>query len=299
MRIFPHTGPVVPFGPKTAPRVPLHRRGREGGVEGSSSANAPRREPDWFLIGQLPDRLPDRGPRYAETPPDPHAPDAPVIAEPFNAATAALFIVIVGYWVIRLRGRYSRFPFLISCLPILLVGGIGGTLYHAFRTRPLYFFLDVVPISFLGLAGALYLTFRLGRWHGWVRVGAYGVGAVVVYLAINLFIFRVLRFDQFPNLPVNLSYASLAVVVLIPLLGVMVYTKFRWAAYVWAGLACFGIAFFCRLVDGTPYGALPMGTHWLWHLFGAACTQFLIAYFYRLEGERGEPATSTAETLRR
>jgi hypothetical protein len=256
-------------------------------------------EPDWGLVGTLPGRLPDRGPRYAETPADPSAPDAPWIAEPFNAVTASLFVAIVVYWVIRLRGRYSRFPFLISCLPILLVGGVGGTLYHAFRTRQTYFFLDVVPISFLGLAGALYLTFRLGRWHGWVRVGAYAVGAIGAYLAVNGLIFRVLRFERFPNLPVNLSYASLAVVVLIPLFGVLIYTRFRWANLVWAGLACFAIAFFCRLVDGTAFGALPMGTHWLWHLFGAACTQFLIAYFYRLEGERDAIISSTAEGLPR
>jgi len=257
-------------------------------MDGNASADATRPEPDWGLVGKLPDRLPDRGPRYAETPVDPYAAGAPAIAEPFNAATAALFIGLVGYWVIRLRGRYSRFPFLTACLPILLVGGVGGTLYHAFRTRPLYFFLDVIPISLLGLAGALFLTFRLGRWHGWVRVGAYAVGAVLAYVLVNGLIFRMLRFDN-PNVPVNLSYASLAMVVLIPLLGVLIYTKFRGAGYVGAGLACFGIAFFCRLVDRTPYGDLPMGTHWLWHLFGAACTQFLIVYFYRLEGTGQAP----------
>lgn len=244
--------------------------------------------PDWGLVGAVQGRLPDRGPRYAETPADPYAATAPAIAEPYNTVTATLFVVIVFYWVIRLRGRYSRFPFLVSCLPILFVGGIGGTLYHAFRTRQVYFFLDVLPISFLGLAGAIYLTIRLGKWHGWRRVGVYGLGAIVAYLAVNLFVFRLVHFERLPNLPVNLSYASLAAVVLIPLFGVLIATKFRWAGYVWAGLACFAIGFFCRLVDRTPYGDLPMGTHWLWHLFGAACTQFLIAYFYRLEGERAD-----------
>ncbi|MBN9519048.1 hypothetical protein J0H58_11110 [bacterium] len=29
-----------------------------------------------------------------------------------------------------------------------------------------------------------------------------------------------------------------------------------------------------------------MGTHWLWHTFGAACTAFVIEFFYRVEGER-------------
>src|SRR5207302_6393909 len=131
------------------------------------------------LIGPQTDRLADRGPRYAETPADTYAADAPTVAEPYNAATAFLFIVVVAYWAWRLRGRYRRFPFVAACLPVLFVGGLGGTLYHATRTRPLYFFLDVVPISLLGLAGALYLTARLGRWHGWARVGAYAAGSVV------------------------------------------------------------------------------------------------------------------------
>jgi hypothetical protein len=255
-------------------------------------------QPDWGLVGTLPDRLPDRGPRYAETPINPYADSAPWIAEPYNAATAFLFVVIVGYWVIKLRGRYRHFPFLVSCLPILLVGGVGGTLYHAFRTRQTYFYLDVIPISFLGIAGALYLTFRLGRWHGWVRVGAYSIGAIVAYTAINGLLFRYLRFEQFPHLTVTLSYASLAAVVLIPLSGVLIYTKFRHAGYVWAGLAAFGIAAFFRVVDRTAYGGLPMGTHWLWHLFGAVCTQSLIAYFYRLEGERGPPQAAAVESVR-
>ena len=59
-------------------------------------------------------------------------------------------------------------------------------------------------------------------------------------------------------------------------------------------LACFGIAFFCRLVDRTPYGDLPMGTHWLWHTFGAISTALIIEYFYKVESEgltpTGKPA---------
>src|SRR5688500_16819572 len=78
----------------------------------------------------------DRGPRYTETPRDPYAPDAPPVAEPWNAVTAALFVALAVGWLVRLRGRYRNFPFLVCCVPILLVGGIGGTLYHGLRTRP-------------------------------------------------------------------------------------------------------------------------------------------------------------------
>ena len=55
-------------------------------------------------------------------------------------------------------GPVRQYPFLTACMPILLAGGIGGTLYHAFRTQRAYFLLDVIPISLLGLAGAIYLT---------------------------------------------------------------------------------------------------------------------------------------------
>ena len=30
---------------------------------------------------------------------------------------------------------------------------------------------------------------------------------------------------------------------------------------------------------------LPMGTHWLWHTFGAITTQLVTEYFYRIEGK--------------
>src|SRR5439155_7699960 len=116
---------------------------------------------DWGLLTN--GRLPDRGPRYTETPADPYAPGAPFIAEPWNAVTAALFVVIVAVWAWRLRGRYDRYPFLCCCLPILLAGGIGGTLYHALRTSVLFFLLDVVPIMLLGLAGSIYMAVQLPR----------------------------------------------------------------------------------------------------------------------------------------
>src|SRR5262245_15072525 len=110
-------------------------------------------EPDYGMLANA--QLLDRGPRYTETPPDPYAAGAPLIAEPFTAATAALFVVIAAAWLVRLRGRYGRYPFLMCCLPILLVGGVGGTLYHGLRTHRLFFLLDVIPIQVLALAGSV------------------------------------------------------------------------------------------------------------------------------------------------
>ena len=210
-------------------------------------------------------------------------------AEPFNAVTAFLFVLIVAGWAWRLRGRWRSRPFTVASLPVLLAGAVGGTLYHATRTQRAYFLLDVIPISVLGAAGAVFLTVRLGFAYGMARVLAYAVGLVSFYMFVNAVLFRTIRADN-PNLTVNLSYASLAVMLLLPLGAMLARTRFRHAGYVAGGLASFAVAWFCRLVDNTPWGDLPMGTHWLWHIFGAVTTQAVYEYFYRLEGEAARPA---------
>src|SRR5215467_15628202 len=243
--------------------------------------NTTATRPDFGLLTK--DRMPDRGPRYTETPADPYAANAPSIAEPWNAVTAALFIVIVAVWAWRLRGRFRDYPFLVCCMPILLAGGIGGTLYHATRASSVYFYLDVVPISLLGLAGSLYMAFRyFGRRRLWVLPAA-----IVFYIACNALLFTITG-PISGALRINLSYASLAILILTPIALVLIRTRFRHGGWVVAGLISFAIAWFFRLVDREPemVAHLPMGTHWLWHTFGALSTVFVVEYFYLVEGEK-------------
>ena len=238
-----------------------------------------------FLVGggvvDWQNRLPDGGPRYAETPRDPYA-GAATVAEPWNTATAAIFVAIVAYWAVRIGRRWRDYPFVSACLPVLLAGAVGGTLYHATRTQRAYFLLDVIPISLLGIAGAVYLTARLGRSVGWRKVLAVSLGLVVVYVAVNGVLFRAIQSD-YRNLRVNLSYASLAAVILTPMLAVLVRTRFRHGAWVGVAVGCFVLAWFCRLIDDTGLSSLPMGTHWLWHILGATTTHLMTLYFTKLE----------------
>lgn len=237
-------------------------------------------------------RMADFGPRYRETPFDPLL-DGGFPAEPWNTVTAFLFVIIVLVWLVRLRGRYHRYPFIVSCLPILLAGGVGGTLYHGFRSSQIYFLLDVVPITLLGAAGAIYLLVRLNETIVWDRLLFMIFGLISVYIGFNLLI-RQFPFSN-PNLPVNLSYASLALILLVPLCVMLVKTRFAHSGWVFGGLFSFGIGWFCRLIDNTGYDALPMGTHWLWHIFGALTTYALTEYFYRLETDYKLRRSSTAE----
>jgi hypothetical protein len=239
-------------------------------------------------------RLPDGGPRYVETPPDPAAPGAPIPAEPWNTATAALFIVIAAAWLWKLRGRYRDYPFVASCMPILLAGGVGGTLFHGTRAARFFFLLDVGPIMLLGLLGALYMAFRyVGRNRLWMLLVL-----VVFYAAVNRLFFAALG-PVNRQLSINLSYASLAAVVLAPVALVLIRTHFRHGGWVAVGLVSFGIAWCCRLIDQYSAEYLTMGTHWLWHTFGAISTAAMVYYFYLVEGDprgvrRPDPAPPPA-----
>src|SRR5262245_28804955 len=75
----------------------------------------------------------DGGPVYVETERNLDRVGTGAVVEPWNAASALLFLVVVVVWLVRLRGRYRKHPFLTCCLPLLAAGGVGGVVYHAFR----------------------------------------------------------------------------------------------------------------------------------------------------------------------
>jgi hypothetical protein len=215
----------------------------------------------------------DGGPRYVETPPDiEHF--TGWVAEPWNTASAALFIIIPLVWAWLLRGRYRQHPYLTACLPILAVGGIGGVLYHGLRTSAVYRFVDAVPIYILGISMSIWL---------WVRLGPKlrNLIGLIAFLAIV----QMICFAQLPrHIAINISYSTLAMLVVVPLGAALWRTRFRDAGWVITAAVCFAIALLCRGVDPRRPPLLPMGTHWLWHTFGAITTTALSIYVYRIEG---------------
>jgi len=254
-------------------------------------AEPPATEPDWALL--LNGRMPDGGPRYVETPLDPFADGAPLVAEPWNTVTATFFIWIALYWLWRVRGRLRDFPFLVACMPILLAGGVGGTLFHGTRAARFFFLLDVIPISLLGLAGGLFMASRLmGKRPPLTRLAVL-CGVIVFYAVVNRLFFAALG-PMNRQLIINLSYASLASIVLLPVILVLWKTRFRHGGWVVAGTLSFAIAWVARLVDQYSADYLPMGSHWIWHTFGALTTAFIVTYFYRVEAEVAEEHRAAA-----
>lgn len=218
-------------------------------------------------------RLPDGGPGYVETPPDLDGFDG-FVAEPWNTGSAALFVVIALAWAWALRGRYRTRPFLTMCLPVLFVGGVGGVLFHGLRRYNAFFLMDVIPIYLLGLMVTVWI---------WVRLGPklHHLMGVIAFLAV----LQLVGHLKLPtHYAINISYASLALMVVLPIVLALARTGFRYGGWVYTAVACFVIAWIFRLSDTVRPPALPMGTHWLWHVFGALTTASLSMYVYRIEG---------------
>ena len=246
----------------------------------ASDGETQARQPDWALLTK--DRMPDRGPRYTETPADPYAPNSPFIAEPWNAVTASFFIGIVVAWAWRLRGRYrntrSSCVACRSCWP----AASGGR-----STTP--------RASRLSIFCSMSFRSHCSAWPGrssW-RSATSADAELWVLPARGAGLHRcesaccsppLGRSDS--QLRINLSYASARGADPQSHRAGTRESRFRHGGWVVAGLISFVIAWIFRLVDRDIGPYLAMGSHWLWHTFGAITTALIIEYFYLVEGEK-------------
>ncbi len=222
-------------------------------------------------------RLRDGGHAYTET-------DlSQLIVEPWNGVSAALFLLIVGYWFIQLRGQYRQHLFMSISLPILAIGGIGGTIYHALRLHQVFLIMDWMPIMILCLAASVYFFIKV--FEKWIPA----VLLVVGILASQMFMFRMFQTQNLPvQLAININYSVMALLILVPTALLLWKTRFRAGKWVGFALGSFLIAITCRAID--PMALLPMGTHFLWHIFGALACHSMFMYVYLLNAEKAEVA---------
>jgi len=217
--------------------------------------------PGWFN-----QRLTDGGPVYAETNPD-H-----FIVEPWNAVSSLLILLPAFYWLYRIRGEYSHYKFLIYAIPLVMLGGIGSTLFHGFRVSMVFLVMDILPSAILTLSISIYLWIKIfKRW--WY----------VFLVILPAFLVRGFFFTNMPqHVAINISYFTTGFIVALPLIIIMFRTHFyKLKLVIWA-IVPFLAALTFRQLDATPFSVLPMGTHFLWHVFSAIGTYFILAYLFYL-----------------
>ena len=212
----------------------------------------------------------DFGPLYTETNID------NLIKEPYNAASNILFLLIVIYWLNKTKFQVKKYPFLVSSQLILLIGFIGGTIYHATRSHDIWLILDFVPIIILALAAA-------------IRFWQLYTGKLYLGILLPLVISIIPRATMFQlelekHLRIGIGYLTIALSILIP--AYLIAVKFKISTKnLNLAVIFFLIALTCRTLDLSIADYLPMGSHFLWHIFGAFSVFFLFNFLYQLNRE--------------
>lgn len=212
-------------------------------------------------------RPPDGGTIYAETNLQHTFP------EPLNAITSCFFLGIAIYWTIKLWGNFKNYPFLSYCLVLLYIGGIGGTTYHSLRQWRIFIMMDWMPIMLLCVSAGVYFLTKMVKWY-------YAVLLVAAYIVFQV-CFRQMVTTSNPQLFININYALMAALVLLPVLAYLISSKFNHGKWVGLALIAFIIALTFRIADKWEW--LATGTHFLWHSFGAIASFCMFNYIYLVQ----------------
>lgn len=213
---------------------------------------------------------PDFGPLYTET----FLGRFPV--EPANTYSNVIFLITIIIFALKTRLNFHKHPMILVSLPILFVGLIGGTVFHATRSDRIWLMLDYIPLMILVLLGAYYFWRRFGVGQltaiGLIFLPAFVCREILFRLPIDI------------GLRISLGYTSIALVLVLPMILYLKKQKWENVELVSGAIVSFIFAIICRSID-MSYGAqiLPMGTHFLWHIGGGLSTLLLFEYIFRIE----------------
>lgn len=222
----------------------------------------------------------DGGPIYTETDVTKSLP------EPWNGFSSLSFVVAGIWWLVAIRKVMREYVLFSICMAVLIINGIGSTLFHATRASKWFFLMDYLPIMTLGLVLIFFLWGRaLPKW--WMSF-------IVVPAILGLiFWVRIQITTMNHQAEISLGYGMMAVAVLIPLVIHLIRTKGRHFKWMLLGGVMYAIGMFFREADRWEPSLLPMGTHWLWHVFNGFGAAAVTAYvFCDLRSRKAEKLAS-------
>jgi len=185
-------------------------------------------------------------------------------AEPFNAATNIAFLVAAfAAWRMWRRGG-SGDLFVLTLIILAAVVGVGSFAFHTLATRGAIL-LDVIPIALFVHA---YLLFALIRFVGMRAIPAFAV--VVCFFVGAQALSRAL-----PDGFLNRSGDYLPVLAALIVVGLLARAR-REGRDILLAAGVFAVSLVLRTVDLAVCDAVPLGTHFVWHLLNAAVVYILL-----------------------
>lgn len=212
--------------------------------------------------------VPDTGPVYRET-----TDLSLFIVEPWNAWSSLTFLIPVLIFLYHLRGRYSQYAFIVwFCCPLLVLGGLGSTFFHAFRASALLLLMDAVPIIILVIGVSIWM---------WLKVlpkKVYIVWILLIFFGLTFLTFFLLSGQD----RISAGYFVRGWMLLLPCYLFLRRTQFKNSAGLFTSILFFALALLFRFADEKiELRFMPWGTHWLWHVSTAFGAYFLGEYLIK------------------
>jgi hypothetical protein len=212
--------------------------------------------------------VPDNGPVYRET-----TDLSLFIVEPWNAWSSLTFLIPVLIFLWQLRGRHANYAFIVwFCCPLLVIGGLGSTFFHAFRASTILLLMDAIPIMVLVVGISIWM---------WLKVLPKNIQILWVLLIFFGLTFLSVVFLSGQD-RISASYFFRGWMLLLPCYLFLRQTKFQNSARLFTAIGFFALALLFRFLDEkVEIEFMPWGTHWLWHLSTAFGAYFLGEYLIK------------------
>lgn len=191
-------------------------------------------------------------------------------AEPLNAVTNAAFVVAAFVMWHRLRG--TELPLARLMVAVLAVIGAGSFLFHTFAT-PWAALADVLPIAAFILLYLLAVNLRFLAMPPWLAALA-----ALLFLPLAAVAARLIA--PLPFLGISAPYWP--VVLLIAAYALLLRRRAPATARgLGIGAVILTLSLTFRSLDGPLCAAVPIGTHFLWHVLNAVMLGWMIEVYRR------------------
>ena len=185
-------------------------------------------------------------------------------AEPVNALTNAAFIAAAVMAFMKWRRGGRNDPAVLALIIVVFAIGLGSFAFHTLATRGARL-LDVIPIG-LFIYGYLLLALRRMLGVPWV----YSVVLLIAFMILS----NALAIGV-PREVLNGSTGYFPALGALLIIGWLLSDSAQGRAML-IGAAIFTVSLALRIVDLDICDAIPLGTHFLWHVLNAMLLYLLL-----------------------
>lgn len=208
----------------------------------------------------------DGFPKHAETVPG----RFPV--EPLNAVSNIAFLFILCYWTWKTKFRIRIYPAIVLTMPLLLGAFVAGTMHHLLRSDKVWNGIVLLCIFFAVINTCIYLWYRITE--SWLKSF---VGVLAVPFIFRIFLASITLPDK---ITMSTVFVVMALAIMIPAVIHCIQNHLKNLELLVISSISFIIALIFRETDANLIGIFAIGTHFLWHVFGALSIFFMLKYLF-------------------